>query len=205
MNMEIFKNLTDGCKAIAKLYYSQMSSKKMPLVKDIIDSDKSIDSFQLNFNKQIVDLKIYGVPFIFYVPFNVFETEEYEKYVTDFINERKILSEELSKYVGKILKIDSRNYGSYIDYVLCNEYQYIGGDRKEIYIKGSKLRVNLSMNKIIGFNTINPCFAFTTISEIEIVDDLEFMEVKKICKDLVNQTFDNIFNSNMYFGEEYIS
>ena len=26
--MEIFKNLTDGCKAIAKLYYSQMSSKK---------------------------------------------------------------------------------------------------------------------------------------------------------------------------------
>ena len=43
--MEIFKNLTDGCKAIAKLYYSQMSSKKMPLVKDIIDSDKIIESF----------------------------------------------------------------------------------------------------------------------------------------------------------------
>lgn len=150
----------------------------MPLVKDIIDSD-IIESFQLNFNKQIVDLKIYGVPFIFYVPFNVFETEGYEKYVTDFINERKILSEELNKYVGKILKIDSRNYGDYIDYVLCNEYQYIGWDRKEIYIKGSKLRVNLSMNKIIGFNTINPCFAFTTISEIEIVDNSEFMEVKK--------------------------
>ena len=140
MNMEIFKNLTDGCKAIAKLYYSQMSSKKMPLVKDIIDSDKIIESFQLNFNKQIVDLKIYGVPFIFYVPFNVFETEEYEKYVTDFINERKILSEELNKYVGKILKIDSRNYGDYIDYVLCNEYQYIGGDRKEIYIMIKKIK-----------------------------------------------------------------
>jgi len=194
--MNILNKIKKGCIEIAHCYYKK---KECP-VPDNITLAMAARLAKVDLNNETVTLVLGKKHDILEIPINVFESENYEEFVDNFMESSKNYISFVNNLIGKILEIkyiENKEY-TVTTYQLCDSVEI--DENGDVLICGHMIEIDKFKNEEMHISTAFVEKRYKK-DEITIIEDSDFQEIENLCKSYIIKKIDedNIFKVGLSF------
>lgn len=176
-----------------------MKKKRCP-VPDNVTLALAARLAKVDLNNEIVTLVLDKKHDILEIPINVFESENYEEFVDNFMESSKEFISFVNNFIGKILEVKYIENKEYIvtTYQLCDSAEI--DENGDVLICGHMIEIDEFKNEEMHISTAFVEKRYKK-DEITIIENSDFQKIKDLCKSYIVKKIDgdNIFQVGLNF------